>query len=674
VFLIRIITKVFHSRKLNKRFGKPGGPLLESECAQADSSYTIVGQRSVKLIAISLLSLSLLSPPTLAQTSQGRRVQSESSERSAVSAADLAAAQRREFAISAVISLAKEATAFSDLALRPRVLARAADILWDADNVNARALFLRAWEAAEKGDAEEVTIKTKDNPPPMVIALRRLSGHDLRSEVLGSMARRDRRLADEFLVKLKNEIERESGESNSARPLDNWSASGDEAKRLGVALRLLDEGQVQAALEIASPALPYVNAKSIGFLSVLRTKDAKAADQRFSFLLSRAALDPSSDANTVSGLSSYVFTPGLYITFKPEGGARWTEPQQLIAPPDLPASVRDQFFQVAASILLRRLPPPDQDFTSAGRSGTTNVIRRLLPLFEQHVPDIAVSLRAYLIELTDGSSGPRGNENPLLTQGIRPSEPGDRLAELQDRIDRAATSRERDEIYASAAVNLAAQGNLRAREFADKIYESERKSQVRQFIDFQFLELASRKKDISEVVRLAETGQLTATQRAFAYTQAARLVMGSQSERSLELLEKAIHQTTRIENGSVDRAVLLVGIAMQLTTTEPSRVWEIVSQVAKAANASEDFNGENWIRFSMPTRDGINNIGIGGENFSVFRLFQLLAKEDLDRSIDLTKNFKTDALRAASILGIASAVLSENKQRHKEDRDNARQL
>lgn len=616
----------------------------------------------MRLIAISLLALSLLSPPTLAQISQGRRVQSESSERSAVRDGDLEAAQRREFAISAVISLAKEATSFSDLALRPRVLARAADILWDADNVNARALFLRAWEAAEKGDAEEVTIKTKDNPPAMVIGLRRLSGRDLRTEVLGLMASRDRKLAGEFIAKLKAETERQAAESNNTRPLDGWAVSVDEAKRIEVARRLLKEGQVQAALEIASPALHYVTAKSIGFLSELRTKDAKAADQSFSFLLSRAAIDSSSDANTVSGLSSYVFTPGLYITFR-QGGATWTEPGQIFAPPDLPASLRDQFFQVAATILLRRLPPADQDFSSAGRTGTIYVITRLLPLFEQYVPDTAESLRSYLIELTGSSSAPRGIDNPLLTRGLRPDEPEDPLEGLQDRIERAPTTRERDEIYANAAVELAAQGDLRAREFADKISESERKSQVRRFIEFQFLELAIRKKEVSEIVRLAETGQLTPTQRAFAYTQAARLLMDSQRERSLELLEKATHQTTRIENESVDRAVLLVGIAVQLTTSESSRLWEIMSHAAKAANASEDFNGENSIRFSMPTRGGIKTISIGGENFNLFRLFQLLGKEDLYRSIDLTKSFKNDAPRSASILGIASAVLSENKQR-----------
>ncbi|MCA1577055.1 MAG: hypothetical protein LC794_06790 [Acidobacteria bacterium] len=616
----------------------------------------------MKRIMISLLFLSLLSPATLGQNSQERRVQAESKERAVFSDAELAAAQRREFAVSALISLAKEANSFNDLALRPRVLARAADLLWDADNVNARALFLRAWEAAEKGDAEEVTIKTKDNPPPMVIALRRLSGHDLRSEVLGLMASRDRTLGNEFLAKLKRETESKTPNSNSTQPLDNWSASDTDAKRLEIARRLLKEGLVEQALEIASPSLNYVNAKAINFLSELRTKNAEAADQRFSFLLSRIALDPSADANTVSGLSSYVFTPGFYITFKPEGGGTWTQPEQTVGPPNIPANLRDKFFQVGANILLRRLPPPDQDSSSAGRAGTINVIRRLLPLFEQYVPDTAVALRAHLTQLTGSATRDTSrNDNPLLTQGIRDEEPRDLLEGLQDRIDHAKTPRERDALYATAAVTLAARGDVKAHDFADKIDDPKRRSQVHEFIDLQLIQLAIGKKEASEAVRFAETGQLTHTQRAFAYTQAARILVDSKRETGLELLEKAADEAMRIENGSVDRAVLLVGIAMQLTTADRSRAWEIMGHAAKAANASDTFTGEDWIRFSVPSTRGVKTIGIGGEHFSLFRVFQLLAKDDLYRSIELTKSFRNDTPRATSILAIASAVLKETK-------------
>jgi hypothetical protein len=98
---------------------------------------------------------------------------------------------RRAFAISLLIPLGNEARSYSDIGLRPRVLARTADVLWDVDSETARALFNRAWEAAERGDAEEVTIKTKDNPPAMVVALRRMGGRDLRAEVVSIVAKRD---------------------------------------------------------------------------------------------------------------------------------------------------------------------------------------------------------------------------------------------------------------------------------------------------------------------------------------------------------------------------------------------------------------------------------------------------------------------------------------------------
>jgi hypothetical protein len=249
----------------------------------------------------------------------------------------------------------------------------------------------------------------------------------------------------------------------------------------------------------------------------------------------------------------------------------------------------------------------------------------------------------------------------LLSQGIRNDGPVEVLKGLQDRIDHAKTSRERDQIYATAAATLATQGDVRAREVADKIDDSERKSLVNQFIDFQFVQLAIKRKEVSEAIRLAETGQLTHTQRAFAFMQAARILMDSQREQGLELLEKATDHTLRIEKGAVDRPVLMVGIAMQLTTTDRTRGWEIMSLAAQAANASEDFNGENWIRFSMPTRNGLKTIGIGGEDFSLFHCFELLAKDDLYRSIDLTKSFKNDAAHATAILAIANATLSNRR-------------
>ncbi len=624
---------------------------------RAPGSVNFHQGKSVAFILISLVCLSVPPVSTPAQTPAEKKLQAKSSEKetSKVSEADSLDAERRAFAVSLVTSLAEEARSYQDLALRPRVLARAADTLWDTDSDTARTLFRRAWEAAEKGDAEEVTVKTKDNPPPMVIALRRKMGHDLRSEVLGIAARRNRALGEEFLAKLKDETEREAKDSKSSEAA---------SKRLQLAGKLLEDGQIELALEFATPALDQVNADSIGFLSALRGKNPEAADQRFAFLMARAEFDPSSDANTVSGLSSYAFTPGFYVTFSPDGGASWTQGDSVsTSPPNLPQALRNRFFQVGGVILLRPLPPPDQDSTSSGRAGKYMVIKRLLPLFDQYAPDTASALRAQLAALTaDPLKRAQGDDSSLLVNGLRPDETGRNVLEkMQDRLDHAKTSRERDSIYADAAVTLANQGDPHAQDVADRIDDSDRRTQVRQYVDFEFVQLAIRKKEALEVARLAKGGQLTHTQRAWAYTQAARLLMNSQRQRALAFLEEAADEARHVDGDDPDRTVLLIGVATQFVTADRVRAWEIISEVVKAANSTEKFTGErSELTFlMMATKSGVKFTRIGGKDFGLSEMLRSLTKVDLYRSVDVAKSFKNDAPRAVATLAIASAVLEK---------------
>lgn len=609
-----------------------------------------------------LISLIILLPSALAQDPAAKllRPQANEIERSNTAApADAMEDERRAFAISLVISLADETRSYSDLALRPRVLAHSADTLWKVDNTTARALFRRAWEAAEQGDAQDLTVKTKDNPPPMVVGLRRLSGRDLRAEVLSLVARRDRTLAEEFFTKLKKETEREIEDSKSGRQSrDGWSTTEAVTKRLLVAGKLLDDGQVETALEFAAPALDQVNVNSIRFLSALRIKSPQLGDQRFALLLARAQFDPSSDANTVSGLSSYAFSPGFYVTFSADGGSRWTQGDSDVSAPNLSPDLVNRFFEVAGAILRRPLLPPDQDFTSAGLTGKRKVIMRLLPLFDQHAPETAAALRA---QLTAMGGDPKTADNPLLTDGLQPEETGGKLVEaMLGRVDRAKTSAERDSIYADAAVSLASQGDLRAKDVSDKIAESSVRDEVRQFVDFEFVQNSIRKKDAEEAFRLAKTGQLSHTQRAWAYTQAGGLLTNSQPPRSVELLEAAMDEAQRIDSNVADRTVILIGLAKQFLTVDHVRAWEIMGEVVKAANSTELFTGENsQISSFMSTNNAVKLVRIGGPDFNLSGLFKLLTQDDFYRSIDLAKSFKNLGPRATATLAISRAVLDK---------------
>jgi hypothetical protein len=624
---------------------------------------------------ISVLCLSMPLPSVLAQTvPDNKRPQANVAERNTAKArkAESLQAQRRTFAISLLTSLADEARSYNDLALRPRVLARAADMLWDADSETARTLFRRAWEAAEKGDAEEVTLKTKDSPPPMVFALRRMSGRDLRSEVLGLVAGRDRALGEEFLARLTADTKRESEDLKSAATVrntaDSWSGSEAIARRLQMARGLLDAGQIERALELAAPVLGQVNVNSISFLSTLRAKDPATADQWFAALLTRAEFDSSSDANTVSGLSSYAFTPGVYVTFMADGHARWSQPEESSAPlnpPNLAPSLRNRFFQVAASILLRPLPPPDQDFSTSGYIGRYMIIKRLLPLFDQSAPDAALALRSQMNSLASNDATiAAGSDSSLLTKGLQPGGTADNAFEnMQDRLDHAKSTRERDSIYADAAALLGSQGDSRAQDLADKIDDSDRRAQLRRYVDFELVRFAIRRKEPSEVARLAKAGELTHTQRSWAYVQAARLLMNSERSRSLQFLEDAADEARRIKGDDPDRACLLISVATQFVIADHVRAWEIMSEAVEAANSSEGFTGEDMqLRFPIATRDGIKISSIGGEEFALAGVLRLLAKDDLYRSIDLAKSFKNVAPRANATLAIASTILDKNAE------------
>lgn len=575
-------------------------------------------------------------------------------------------AQRRVFATSMVISLATEARSYKDLGLRTRVLAQAADALWEADNDTARALFVRAWEAAEAGDAEGPKFTTNGVPKNVsgsfLTLLRKRDGNDLRVEVLALASRRDRALGEEFLTKFKNETVRESGDTrNAGTSYDVFSGPEANLKRLLVARKLLATGDVAAAKEFAAPALTEVTARSINFLSELRAKDPATADKIFVELLARAELDPKADANTISGLSSYAFSPGFYIVFWPAGNSTWTQPDGPTVAPDLDAALRARFFQVAGSVLLRPVPPPDQDTTSSGRRGRLMAITRLLPLFEQYMPETATALRAQLTAKEGRNIDPA---NSLLTEGIKPENFSAEVGDIEDQLNRARSSNERDEIYAAAAARLAPTGNKKAREFADSIEDSQTRSRIHNYVDVELIKFAIRQKSAAEVVQLAGTGELTHIQRSWSYTQAARLLVESDRDRAVQLLQKATDEAARMDANDSDASFALINIANQFLAIDQSRAWEILNRTVKFANSAEGFTGDD-IRMPsgamIATRNGTRFVHLPAEDFNFSHVLRNLALDDLFRSVELAKSFKYEGPRAYATLAIARAVLEKSQ-------------
>jgi chemotaxis protein histidine kinase CheA len=621
--------------------------------------------------------LFILSSTAVAQGPESRQPKEPVSKSKAAKTAevDALAAERRNVAISLLTSLADDARSFRDQKLRARVLARTADALWTSEPERARELFRRAWAAAETGDADTARQAAEDARKQQQEsgAVVRRSLRDTRSEVLRIVAKRDSKLAEEFLKKLTEDAEREAKEAaadaDRKRATDQWGAPAGLAKRLSLARALLQDGDIEQAEVFAAPALQTVNRQSIGFLSALRQKSA-TADTFFRSLLLNAVNDPQSDANTVSGLSSYAFTPLLYVTFDATGGSYANQEGPMTGPPDLPPDLKALFFRVAGAILMRPLPPPDQDFTTSGRSGKFMVIKRLLPLFDQYSPDQAALLRTEMTALSANLSDPNIAEgNRAIDRGIVPDNPAtDPLQSMQNRLDHAKTSAERDGIYADVASSLAGKGDPQSRELASKIEDSEFRKQTIAYVDFELMNDAFRKKDIAELVRIAKTGELTHIQRVWGYAQAARLVTNTDAARATDYLQEATTEARRIDGGDTDRARGLMAVATGFARTERARAWDIISEAVKVANGSEGFTGEDGtLSARLVSKSMVVSTNSSAEDFDVAGVFTLLAGDDLYRSIELAKTFGAETARANATIAIARSVL-EQKQKPKADK------
>jgi len=586
---------------------------------------------------------------------------------------DPLAAERRAAVVTLATALADEARGFRDEQLRARVLMRTADALWGTSAEQARALFRRAWDAAESADKEAMRVEEEQRrTQPVSGSGVERSFPNLRGEVLRLAARRDRALGDEFLGKLSDAAERERQNLPITADSSPVPASSDPedpppviAQRLKLAREFLEEGDTERALQFADGALGIVTTRGVNFLSALREKDQAAADKRFAAMLQRAAADPSSDAVTVSVLSSYAFTPFLTVVVRGDGRNHSSQERDRITAPNISEELRAAFLATAARILLRPIPTKDQDRTIAGRSGLYFTIARLLPLFEQYAPDFSPELRAHLSALApDAAERFRSGTDRMLTRGLVPEESmRDERQEALENAERAATPAERDQSYVRAALGAARRGELAARDLADKITDTELRKNARAFIDFTLVSRSLEKKDTQEALRRIRTGELTNIQRAWALTEVSHLMVKTDAKNAAEVLDEAATEARRIGTSDPNRARALFGVTTRMFEVDRNRAWELAVEAIRAANSASEFTGEDAQLVSrLAVGRGATTTNFDVESFDLNGIFGLLARDDLYRAVELAKNFTGESPRAIATLAIVRAILEQKRR------------
>lgn len=578
----------------------------------------------------------------------------------------------RDVIIEMIVSLLKESDTFNDHVLRVQFQAQAADVLWNSAPAVSIEWFHRAWDAAEKIDREAESA-AREARQSHLTSRRGLTfippALNLRAEVLRIAAKRDQKLGTALLERLeKAEKEEEADDASTTNSqqlsfFDPTEPASIISKRLELAIELVKIEEVERAKTFADPALAYATTQGLIFLGMLRQKDAAAADERYTQLLTLTLKDPRTDATTVSLLSSYVFTPHLLVTATRRGRVsnQWSDAP--LPPP--PAALRTSFLKVAAAVLLRPLPPPDQDRTSAGKAGTYFTIARLLRFFEQYAPEHLPALNARLAILEpDTPEVYRNDDNGMLTAGLEQDDPAkDDLSHLLNLLSGTPDVGERDIIYVKAIRAAAAKGDKRIREFADKIDNPILRKRARTFANFVAARRALSDKDAEAVVRIARTGELTPLQSVWAFTEAASLLKRTDAARAIQLLNDAASVAYGMSNGEQERVQALACVASHFYQVDQARTWIMIDEVVKSFNAAANVMMDGSKLTAQLQAKGVSAVvHVDVPTFNLLNLFELLAKDDFLRTNSAVKDLKGEGPRATTNLAIARSVLDQRKR------------
>ena len=555
--------------------------------------------------------------------------------------------------IARLSALAGEAQTF-DPPLRSRIQTQVASLLWKFDKVFARDLFLKAWEAAEATDREAGEKQQDGNSS----SSNTTDSREARREVISAAWRRDPALGQELLAKMTKRDEEaqrdnESDNSSSAGVQINKLSSA-ELERLNVAAQLLRNGEPTEAAKFAGDVLNRAVIPSLRFLSNLREKNADAADELYVSLLTQIAADPAADANTISILSSYIFSPYLYVTITGNGSPRIVQNSGDTYPANVPARIRSMFLDVAAQVLLRPTLDPAAQRTSY------LISIRLLPLFERFNPNLAAQIKTRINEIS--TSIPPGLKNSEVVSkvrsGITNPDVNENLRDILDRAKQLPNGTVRNQLYIRAAILAAGLGDRRATQIVEEIDPPDLRDRVRGYVSMLLAKHALAKKDVEAVLEFARSESLSQVERVWLYTKAIELMNPKSRRNVLDVLMQVVAIARRMDSADADKARALTAVALQFMRYNRRVAGPYLFEAVTASKA-ETFDPDNGVlevRLETPAGDWTTFYDAPG--FRLTNLFRELAKEDFLQALNMSENLKSKAARSLAIVAIAETVLT----------------
>jgi len=262
------------------------------------------------------------------------------------------------------------------------------------------------------------------------------------------------------------------------------------------------------------------------------------------------------------------------------------------------------------------------------------------------------------------SENQRRSQSEPDSEGNRSPEPKTTFEQsMLDKIDRARTSEERDQLYFQLASYTANAGNPAAQDYANKIEEMELRNGVRAYVDASLALELIKKKNAERALDIARTGELTHLQRVWTMSRAAALLTKSDRARALQILDDAATEARRIGSADADRPRAMLAIANAWLPIDRARGWDAVDDAVRAGNSAGDFTGaDGQLTFRILTQHSRSITQEPVPDFDLAGIFKSLALENFERAVELAQVFEHDAPRSQAVIAIALAVLGETKK------------
>lgn len=564
-------------------------------------------------------------------------------------AADVAKIKRDE-AVSLLMSLVAD-TQEVDPKSKSHLQAHAAHLLWKVDPVFARELFLKAWSAAETADRKDA----EDQPATESKEANGISPRDARREVILLAFQTDKLLGEQLLSRMSKENTKPASNNDPSDPVANSSnLSPAELDRLSVARELLEDGNSDQAAQLAGEALSKTVIPSLRFLAELRERDQAAADKIYVSLLSQAQADPGSDANVVSLLSSYVFSPDVYVRIGNNGFPTVVQINRTSRPVDVSSDIRLAFLGTAAQILIK------QTSDQASQRAAFMIGTRLLPLFDQFTPDLANQVRSKLIQLSPSIS-PSLKTSEATNKVRKGMEPADsdtnNVDELVKQADLLTESSAKDRLFVRAAIMAAEHGDNRAEKIAQKVIDEQTREHLREYVLMALAKFATDNKQIDRALEFARSTELRAIERVWIYIQVTNLMGARKKLAAADTLFEVLPIARKMETDR-EKAQAMIGLAIQLMKFNPELAQEYVAEAIAISNKLDSFTGaDTTFNVRIESSLGAWQATYSTPTFSLTALFRELANDDFFEAINKADSLKKKELKSEALLTIARSAL-----------------